>query len=249
MADAVANCCTLWALFSGLFMNEVPVITVDGPSGSGKGTICQLLASKLGFHFLDSGALYRLLGLAARRHGVALDDVEALSMLAAHLDIAFETGETEEVKIRLEGEDVSRDIRTEEAGADASVVAAVPPVRKALLQRQRAFAKAPGLVADGRDMGTVVFPRARAKIFLDASPQERAARRYKQLIDKGESVNLGALVEQVRARDERDRSRSVSPLAPADDAVVIDSSSMTIEQVLDSVLAAVAKRGIRRCAG
>ena len=225
---------------------EIPIITVDGPSGSGKGTVCQLLATKLGYHFLDSGALYRLLGLAAGRHGVALDDVESLSVLAAHLDIAFEARVDGDVLVRLESEDVSRDIRTEEAGAVASIVAAIPAVRDALLQRQRVFARAPGLVADGRDMGIVVFPEARAKIFLDASAEVRAERRYNQLIGKGESVTLGALVEQVRARDERDRSRSVSPLVPADDAVVIDSSSMTIVEVLDTVLTAVFQRGIRR---
>ena len=222
---------------------ETPVITLDGPSGSGKGTICQLLAKHLGYHYLDSGALYRLLGLAARRHGIALDDVEEVAVLAAHLDIAFETTD-KGVKVRLEGEDVSRDIRTEEAGADASKVAAIPAVRDALLHRQRVFAQAPGLVADGRDMGTVVFPLAQAKIFLDASPEVRAERRYKQLIDKGESVNLAALVEQVRERDERDRTREISPLVPAHDAVVIDSSSMAIEEVLNSVLLIVSQRGI-----
>ena len=227
--------------------NEVPIITVDGPSGSGKGTVCQLLATRLGYHFLDSGALYRLLGLAANRHGVALDDVESLAVLAAHLDIVFDASSEGGVVVRLEGEDVSNDIRTEDAGASASIVAAIPAVRDALLQRQRIFAKAPGLVADGRDMGTVVFPEARAKIFLDASAEVRAERRYNQLISKGESVTLGALVEQVRARDERDRSRSVSPLVPADDAVVIDSSSMTIEQVLGTVLEIVTQRGICHC--
>ncbi|MCV6605855.1 MAG: (d)CMP kinase, partial [Porticoccaceae bacterium] len=156
---------------------------------------------------------------------------------------AFETAQSG-VKVRLEGEDVSRDIRTEEAGADASLVAAIPAVRDALLHRQQVFIQAPGLVADGRDMGTVVFPLAQVKIFLDASPEVRAERRYKQLIDKGESVNLAALVEQVRERDERDRTRDVSPLIPAHDAVVIDSSSMAIEEVLNSVLLIVSQRGI-----
>lgn len=224
--------------------NTAPVITVDGPSGSGKGTICQLLASRLGFHYLDSGALYRLLGLAARRHGVDVDDVESLAVLAAHLDISFETNGGEAVKVRLEGEDVTAEIRTEEAGADASKVAAIPAVRQALLKRQHAFARDPGLVADGRDMGTVVFPSAEAKIFLDASAEERGQRRYKQLIAQGENVTLAALVEQVQARDERDRTRSVSPLVPAYDAVVIDSSSMTIEEVLDAVVTVVADKGV-----
>lgn len=230
----------------------IPVITVDGPSGSGKGTISQLLARRLGFHYLDSGALYRLLGLAARRHGVALNDDESLAVLAAHLDVAFEAGNTVEPgiggdfqsRIRLEGEDVSDEIRTETAGADASVVAALAEVRKALLQRQRAFVRAPGLVADGRDMGTVVFPGAEVKIYLDASPEKRAQRRYKQLIAKGESVTLAALVEQVRERDERDLNRAVSPLVPADDAAVIDSSDMTIKQVLDAVVSVIAEKGL-----
>ncbi len=229
---------------------HIPVITIDGPSGSGKGSISQLLARRLGFHYLDSGALYRLLGLAARRHAVELDDVESLATLAAHLDVTFDAaGEVESddsgtfnAKIRLEGEDVTDEIRTEDAGADASAVAALAEVRQALLQRQRAFARSPGLVADGRDMGTVVFPRARVKIYLDASPEVRAQRRYKQLIAKGESVTLATLSEQVRVRDERDRHRAVSPLVPAEDASIIDSSAMTIEKVLDAVVAIVGTR-------
>ena len=218
----------------------VPVITIDGPSGSGKGTISQMLAAKLGFHYLDSGALYRLLGLAARRHHVSLESTESLSVLAAHMDITFRAGSDGALtKVLLEGENVSGLIRTEEAGADASVVAAYPEVRAALLERQKAFARTPGLVADGRDMGTVVFPEACCKIFLTASADERAQRRYKQLIDKGESVSLAALVDQVKSRDERDSSRKASPLVPAKDATVIDSSGLSIEDVFNTVLETV----------
>ncbi len=225
---------------------QIPVITIDGPSGSGKGTICQLLATKLGFHYLDSGALYRLLALAAKRHGVALDNVESLAVLAAHMDISFTMNKDgSPSKVVLEGEDVSLLIRNEMVGSGASLVAAYPEVRTALLQRQRAFAVAPGLVADGRDMGTVVFPNADAKIFLTASSEERAERRYKQLIDKGESVSLAAVVEQIQKRDERDMNRTVSPLVPADDAMVLDSSRMTIDEVLHSGLEIAIKNGIQ----
>jgi len=224
---------------------RVPVITIDGPSGSGKGTVCQLLATKLGFHYLDSGALYRLLALAAKRHGVELDNIEALAVLAGHMDISFHMQTDSEPKVMLEGEDVSSLIRNEEIGSDASLVAAYPEVRAALLQRQRAFAVAPGLVADGRDMGTVVFPDADAKIFLTASPEDRAERRYKQLIDKGESVSLAALVEQVQKRDERDMNRKASPLIPANNAVVLDSSKMSIDEVLNSGLKIIIKNGIQ----
>ena len=224
---------------------HVPIVTIDGPSGSGKGTVCQLLANKLGFHYLDSGALYRLLAVAAKRHGIDLDNVESLAVLAAHMDIAFHMNEEcTQPKVMLEGEDVSSVIRNEGVGSEASLVAAFPEVRVALLQRQRAFAVAPGLVADGRDMGTVVFPDADAKIFLTASPEERAERRYKQLIDKGESVSLAALVEQVRKRDERDMNRKASPLVPANNAVVLDSSKMSIDEVLDSGLEIVIQNGI-----
>ena len=224
---------------------HVPIVTIDGPSGSGKGTVCQLLANKLGFHYLDSGALYRLLAVAAKRHGIELDNVESLAVLAAHMDIVFHMNEDGmQPKVMLEGEDVSSVIRNEGVGSEASIVAAFPEVRLALLQRQRAFAVAPGLVADGRDMGTVVFPDADAKIFLTASPEERAERRYKQLIDKGESVSLAALVEQVRKRDERDMNRKASPLVPANNAVVLDSSEMSIDEVLDSGLEIVEQNGI-----
>jgi len=210
------------------------VITVDGPSGTGKGTIGQLLAQRLGYHYLDSGALYRLLALAAKRHKVALDNVEALSVLAAHMDVSFTmNAEGDTPRVILEGEDVSAEIRTEEMAAGASTVAVLPEVRQALLGRQRAFVELPGLVADGRDMGTVVFPEAGVKIFLTASPEERAERRYKQLMDKGESVSLAALVESVRARDEKDSTRRISPLVPAGDAVVLDTTGMTISQVLE----------------
>jgi CMP/dCMP kinase len=225
---------------------QVPIITIDGPSGSGKGTICQLLATKLGFHYLDSGALYRLLALAAKRHRVALDNIESLAVLAGHMDISFNMNKDgTPSKVLLEGEDVSLLIRNESVGSDASLVAGYSEVRAALLQRQRAFAVAPGLVADGRDMGTVVFPDADAKIFLTASPKERAERRYKQLIDKGENVSLAALVEQVQKRDERDMNRTVSPLVPADNAVVLDSSKMTIDEVLHSGLEIAIKNGIQ----
>jgi cytidylate kinase len=225
---------------------RVPIVTIDGPSGSGKGTVCQLMATKLGFHYLDSGALYRLLALAAKRHGVELGNVESLAVLAAHMDISFHMNkEGSQPKVMLEGEDVSSLIRSEEVGSNASKVAALPEVRSALLQRQRAFAVAPGLVADGRDMGTVVFPDADAKIFLTASPEERAERRYKQLIDKGESVSLAALVEQVRKRDERDMNRKASPLVPATNAVVLDSSEMSIDEVLNYGLEIVEKIGIQ----
>ncbi len=217
-----------------------PVVTIDGPSGSGKGTICQLLAQKLGFHLLDSGALYRLTALAAERHGVDIDDEEAVAVVAEQLAVEFDTS-GEGVQTLLEGDDVSLSIRQETVGMNASQVAAYPLVRDALLARQRAFCQAPGLVADGRDMGTTVFPSAKVKIFLTASAEERAQRRYKQLLEKGESVSLPALLEDIRARDERDTSRSSSPLKPADDALVLDSTSMSIDEVLEAALNAVEK--------
>lgn len=216
---------------------EIPVITIDGPSGSGKGTISRLLANELGWHFLDSGALYRLTALAARRHSIPFEDEAGLQTLAAHLDVQFVSDESGyETKILLEGEDVTNAIRSEECGNDASKVAVIQSVRDALLARQRAFRQAPGLVADGRDMGTVIFPGAKLKIFLDASLEERAARRYKQLSEKGISASITHLFDDLAERDRRDRSRAVSPLKPAADAVTIDSSKLGIQEVLDQVL-------------
>lgn len=225
--------------------NAVKVITVDGPSGSGKGTICRLLAGRLGWHLLDSGALYRLTALAARHHGVDLDDVESLQVLAAHLDVQFMADERqEELRIILEGEEVTHDIRTEEVGADASRVAALGPVRQALLQRQRDFAQLPGLIADGRDMGTVVFPQAALKVYLDASAKERAMRRYNQLIGKGLSASLDDILIDIEARDDRDMNRAVAPLKPAPEAVILDTTKMTIEEVLEVVLDEAKHKGL-----
>ncbi|MFM5576604.1 (d)CMP kinase [Aeromonas sp. 602200] len=212
-----------------------PVMTIDGPSGAGKGTLCQLLAEKLGWHLLDSGAIYRVLSLAALHHDVELDSEASLVPLAANLDVQFQV-EGDLVKVILEGEDVSRTIRTEEVGNAASKIAAFPRVREALLRRQRAFRQAPGLIADGRDMGTVVFPEAEVKIFLDASAEERAQRRYKQLQDKGFDVNFERLLTEIRERDDRDRNRATAPLKPAEDALVVDSTAMTIDEVLATVL-------------
>ena len=219
--------------------SPVTVIAIDGPSGAGKGTLCRRLASRLGYHYLDSGALYRLLGLAARRRGIDFDNLPALQVLAEHMDIQFKTDQ-DRVAVLLEGEDVSRELRTEQTGALASQVATLPAVREALLQRQRDFARAPGLVADGRDMGTVVFSDAPLKIYLTASAQERAARRHKELLAKGENVSLAALVEQVRLRDERDMNRDASPLRPAVDAVQLDTSDLSVDEVMESVLAILA---------
>ncbi|PSV29002.1 MULTISPECIES: (d)CMP kinase [unclassified Photobacterium] len=217
---------------------HAPVITVDGPSGAGKGTLCMLLAEKLGWNLLDSGAIYRVLALAAIHHGVDIESEDALVPLAAHLDVQF-IAEGELVKVILEGEDVSGTLRTEEVGNTASKVAALPRVREALLRRQRAFNEQPGLVADGRDMGTVVFQGAEVKIFLDASAEERATRRMNQLQKKGLDVNFASLLSEIQERDYRDRNRAVAPLRPADDALVLDSTELSIEQVLEKVLAYV----------
>ncbi|NKQ10809.1 (d)CMP kinase [Pseudomonas sp. SST3] len=224
-------------------ISQVPVITIDGPSGSGKGTVAALLAAKLGWNFLDSGALYRLLAFAARNHGVDLTNEESLKVLAAHLDVQFGADKNGHgMRIVLEGEEVTQAIRNEQVGAGASQVAALPAVREALLQRQKAFREPPGLVADGRDMGTVVFPDAPLKIFLTASAEERARRRFLQLKAKGDDVNLASLLDEIRARDERDTQREVAPLKPADDAVQLDSTELSIEQVLGQILSEVAKR-------
>ncbi|MCB1693473.1 MAG: (d)CMP kinase [Pseudomonadales bacterium] len=221
-----------------------PVIAVDGPVGSGKGVICHRLAKALGFHLLDSGALYRLIGLAARKHGVPLDDEDALADLAHELDIEFRpTSDPEEpLSVHLEGEDVTRAIRTDQAGTDASVVAPLSRVREAIKALQRSFKKPPGLVADGRDMGTVVFTDAEAKIYLTASAEARAERRYKQLIDKGISVSLHDLFLSIQARDDRDMNREVAPLVPAPDAIIIDSTDLTIDQVFEQVLTIVGEK-------
>lgn len=222
----------------------VPVITIDGPSGSGKGTISQLLAQDLHWNFLDSGALYRLVALVATQRGVSSDQESALAQLAATLDVSFAPSAALEAVVLLEGEDASRAIRDEAIGVMASQVAAIPAVREALLGRQREFAELPGLVADGRDMGTVVFPGAGLKVFLTASAEERAARRYKQLKAKGEDVSLARLLTDIKARDERDSQRSVSPLKPAADALVLDSTQLTIEQVQQRILAEAGKRAM-----
>lgn len=215
--------------------SHTPVVTVDGPSGAGKGTLCMLVAKKLGFHLLDSGAIYRVLALAAIHHGVDLESEDALVPLAMHLDVQF-IAEGDLVKVILEGEDVSGELRKEETGMAASKVAALPRVREALLRRQRAFADGVGLVADGRDMGTVVFPQAEVKIFLDASAEERANRRLKQLQGKGLDVKFDDLLSEIQERDDRDRNRPVAPLRPAEDALVLDSTSMNIEQVVEKAL-------------
>ncbi|GAA77330.1 MULTISPECIES: (d)CMP kinase [unclassified Pseudoalteromonas] len=215
----------------------MPVITVDGPSGSGKGTVCRLLADKLGWDVLDSGAIYRVLSLAALHHQIALDNEEALVPLAANLDVQFLVdSQTNAGKVILEGEDVTTTIRNEEVGAAASKVAALPRVREALLRRQRAFRTENGLIADGRDMGTVVFPDAPLKIYLTASAQERARRRFVELNERGLDVTLGGLLEDIQARDDRDMNRAVAPLVPAEDAIELDTSELNAQQVFDKVI-------------
>ena len=215
---------------------SIPVITIDGPSGAGKGTVARIVAEQLGWHLLDSGAIYRVLAVAAEHHNIAVDDEESLLPIAAHLDVQFQICSEGEGKVILEGEDVSNAIRTEEVGALASQVAAFPRVREALLRRQRAFKVTPGLVADGRDMGTVVFIDAPVKVFLTASAEERAQRRFNQLKEKGVDVKIGRLLDDIRQRDERDQNRKVAPLVPAEGALVIDSTDLSIDEVVSKIL-------------
>jgi len=217
-------------------MSRVPVIAIDGPSGSGKGTVARRVAQRLGWHLLDSGALYRLVALAGARAGVAPDDIEGHSRCAAALDASFGMDATGEEQVHLDGRDVTRQLRAEATGEAASRVAAWQPVRSALLGRQRAFARPPGLVADGRDMGSIVFRDAGLKIFLTASADERARRRYKQLKEKGLSGSLAALSAEIAERDRRDTTRAVAPLVAVPEAVVVDSTALTIEEVVGRVL-------------
>ena len=224
---------------------KAAVLTVDGPGGAGKGTISRLVADRLGWNLLDSGAIYRLTALAAIRRGVAFDDEAALERLAAALDVVF-LAEGDTTRVLLEGGDVSREIRTEQVGDAASQVASLPAVRQALLQRQRDFRQPPGLVADGRDMGTVVFPDAELKVFLTASPEERARRRYLQLQEAGVGASLSSLLKEIQARDARDMQRSVAPLVPADDAIELDTTSLSIPEVVERLTEWLAERGLTR---
>jgi cytidylate kinase len=220
----------------------IPVLTLDGPSGVGKGTAAMLAARQLGWHLLDSGAIYRVLGHAARERRIALDDEPGLAALALHLELDFRPA-AHLVEVFWAGQAVSQAIRSEEAGKAASRVAALPSVRQALLARQRAFRQAPGLVADGRDMGTVVFPDAMCKIFLTASAEERARRRWKQLREQGITADLAALAREIAERDARDSQRAVAPLEPARDALIIDTSALDIPAVLARIMDAVGKVG------
>ncbi|MBT9318185.1 (d)CMP kinase [Actinobacillus pleuropneumoniae] len=211
------------------------IITVDGPSGAGKGTLCHALAEKLGFDFLDSGAIYRITALAAVKAGIALDDEDALAEIGRRLDVKF-VPKDGEINVILNGENVGDQIRTAEAGQNASKVAVFPKVREALLQRQRDFSTSKGLIADGRDMGTVVFPEAQVKLFLDASAEERAKRRVKQLQEKGFNANFDEILAEIKERDFRDRNREVAPLVPAKDALLLDSTSLSIDEVVRQAL-------------
>ena len=223
-------------------MPRIPVLTIDGPSGSGKGTISRAVAERLGWHYLDSGALYRAVGLAAAWESLDLSDPEAVAQCAARTDIRFETQGAGEPHVIVNGKDATRQLRTETAGAAASAIAAHPPVRAALVDLQHRFRRSPGLVADGRDMGTVIFPDAAYKVFLTASAEERAQRRYKQLKEKGVSVNLAGLLHEIAARDERDAGRAVAPLKPAEDAVIVDSTGTPITEVIERVLAVLPEK-------
>lgn len=219
---------------------NIVIVTIDGPSGAGKGTLSQMLARALGFHLLDSGALYRLVALAAIKSNADPHNEGVMAKLAEHLDVVFLL-EDDKVKVILAGENVTDEIRAEQVGMTASIVAAFPSVRSALLTRQRNFAQAPGLIADGRDMGTTVFPAAHKKIFLTASAEARANRRCKQLAEKGVTANWDEVVRDIRERDDRDINRATSPLRPADDALIVDSTSMSIDEVLNEILGFIAK--------
>ncbi len=233
------------ALAAGLPVTSksAPVLTVDGPSGSGKGTISRMVADALGWHLLDSGALYRAVGYAAGMEGLDLSDADAVTRCAQHTKIMFrDPKDGGETRVVVNGHDATDELRTETCGAAASAIAVIPSVRAALVDKQLSFRRAPGLVADGRDMGTVIFPDAGFKVFLTASAEERAKRRYKQLKEKGLSVTLAALLREIQARDVRDAGRAVAPLRPAADAVLIDSTGMPIEAVVATVLALVRPR-------
>jgi cytidylate kinase len=223
---------------------SVPIATIDGPSGSGKGTISRIVASRVGWHLLDSGALYRLVALAGMQNAADADDVETHVSLARSMRVAFGSDESGGERVMLNGKDVTREIRTEQAGAGASRVAAWPAVRAALVDRQKAFATPPGLVADGRDMGTVIFPGAQLKVFLTASADERAQRRHKQLIEKGSAASLAALSREIAERDLRDSTRQVAPLKPAPDAQLLDSTGLSIEAVVERVISLGRERGL-----
>jgi cytidylate kinase len=219
---------------------SIPVLTIDGPSGSGKGTISALVAGHLGWRLLDSGALYRAVGYAAGMAGLDLSDIDAMARCAQSTKIHFRAaGDGSPTRVIVNGHDATDELRTETAGAAASAIASMPPVREALVALQLGFRKAPGLVADGRDMGTVIFPDAPFKVFLTASAGERAKRRYKQLKEKGLSVTLAGLQREIEARDSRDASRAIAPLKPADDAVLVDTTGTGIEDVVAKVLAVV----------
>lgn len=212
---------------------NIPVLTIDGPSGAGKGTVCRLIAKRLGWHYLDSGSIYRSLALAVVKQAVDLQDVAEISRIGKGMSLEFDCGE--ELTVKLDGEDITGQLGLESTGNTASIIAAYPEVRQVLLKKQQDFKQAPGLVADGRDMGTVVFPDASFKVYLTASPEKRAERRYKQLKEKGVDANLSSLTTEIEDRDRRDRERSTAPLSMASDALFIDSSDMTIDEVIQEI--------------